>query len=97
VLFVGRDRLVAIDRALSALRWQRKAQERWSSRVPLLHRDGTVVVAGTRGEVVAYSLADGREQWRRTLKGKVRSVGYADGCFYAGTQEGPLYAWRAEE
>ncbi|MBU0639194.1 MAG: PQQ-binding-like beta-propeller repeat protein [Planctomycetes bacterium] len=96
LLFGGRDLLLCLDRALTQVRWRRAAQEHWTTHLPLVYGD-TVVVAEETGQVRAYSITAGQPRWQRSLEGNIRTIGRARPWCYAGTQEGQLFAWRADE
>lgn len=96
VVFAGTERLVCVERSLARICWERKTNERWNSKGPVVV--GPLVLAGTaEGLVTALRLADGTPVWSRRVDGEVRSVNFIDGCVYVGTLGGVLYAWRADE
>lgn len=96
LVFAGRNRVVCLDPLLKKVRWQQKTVGRWRSKGFAVR--GELVLAGNNtGEVIALDSADGTPRWRRTLTGDIRSVGGSGELMYAGTFEGMLYVWRAED
>ncbi len=83
--------LVSLDRNVMRVRWRVNAEKNWlTSRVFIW---GDLVVLGTlSGEISAFCTNTGAQVWSRTVKGRVRSIGGAEGTLLVGTQSGDLYA-----
>lgn len=84
-------RLLAVDRALTTVRWQQTSSN-WQRR-PLV-RHGSVLVGNPSGEVFAFALSTGIEQWSHRFEGIITSIGSSHDLLYVGTQEGVVYAFR---
>ena len=64
----------------------------WSVTRPYLWRS-TVLAGNEEGEVKAFRLSDGVEQWTIKLKGTIRSFGSDDKVLYIGTLAGTVTAY----
>jgi outer membrane protein assembly factor BamB len=89
----GAQTLLSLDRALKQIRWQQPASSNWSVTRPLHYRS-TVLAGSEEGEVKAFRLSDGAEQWATTLKGTIRSFGVHEEVLFIGTLGGTVYAYR---
>lgn len=90
----GAQTLVSTDTALKQIRWQQPATSNWSVTRPFIWRS-TVLAGNEEGEVKAFRLTDGVEQWTASLKGTIRSFGSDDNVLYIGTIAGMVTAYRA--
>jgi outer membrane protein assembly factor BamB len=85
--------IVAMDSDFERIRWTQKSSPEWATDGPHVTRD--LVIAGNcRGELAAFRVSDGAQRWRLKLKGCIRSVGDSADLFFAGVQEGTVYALR---
>jgi outer membrane protein assembly factor BamB len=85
--------LLSLDPALKHIRWQKPASSNWSLTRPFLWR--AMVLAGNEeGEVKAFRLSDGEEQWTANLKGMIRSLGSDEKVLYIGTIAGTVTAYQ---
>lgn len=89
----GAQSLLSIDRALKKIEWLQPASSSWSVTRPfLLH--STVLAGNEDGDVKAFRLSDGVEQWTVKLKGTIRSFGSDEKVLYIGTLSGTVTAYR---
>ena len=91
VLLAGDDAIACMDLAAARVRWTRAL--RVSSSRPYVWR-GSVLVATTKGELIALRAEDGMPLWTHTFKGIIRGIGQDDRTLYVGTQQGMIYAYR---
>ena len=96
LVFAGKESFICLERSLENVRWAQTGSSPWRSSQPLVI-DRTVLVGDLDGNVVAFDIDTGMQLWARSLCEDIRSLGAADGRFYAGTKEGTLYAWVADE
>ena len=89
----GAQTLLSLDPALKQIRWQQPASSNWSVTRPFLWR-ATVLAGNEEGEVKAFRLSDGAEQWAVTLKGTIRSFGSDKEVLFIGTLGGMVYAYQ---
>ena len=89
----GAQTLVSLDPALRQIRWQQRASSSWSVTRPFLWR-GLVLAGNEEGQVKAFRLSDGAEQWATTLKGTIRSFGGYGEVLFIGTLGGMVYAYQ---
>jgi outer membrane protein assembly factor BamB len=73
--------------------WSQTGEREWTSEQPHVWKQW-LVAGNCRGDVVAYSLADGKVAWEEHVKGCVRSFGDDGSTLYIGVQEGTVYAYR---
>lgn len=89
----GAQVLLSLDPALKHIRWQQPASSNWSVTRPFLWR--AMVLAGNEeGEVKAFRLSDGAEQWTANFKGTIRSFGSDEHVLYIGTLAGTVTAFQ---
>lgn len=96
LVFAGKESFICLERSLERVRWAQTGSSPWRSSQPLVI-EGKVLVGDLAGGVVAFDIDTGIQLWARTLGGDIRSIGAADGLFYAGTKEGMLYAWTVDD
>ncbi|MFY9610217.1 MAG: PQQ-binding-like beta-propeller repeat protein [Blastocatellia bacterium] len=89
----GAQSLLSIDRSLKKIEWRQPASSSWSVTRPFLWRS-TVLAGNEEGEVRAFRLSDGVEQWTIKLKGTIRSFGSDDKVLYIGTLTGMVTAYQ---
>ena len=89
----GAEALLSLDPALTHIRWQQQASSNWSLTRPFVWHS-SVLAGSEKGEVKAFRLSDGAEQWAVTLKGTIRSVGSDSEVLFIGTLGGMVYAYR---
>ena len=89
----GAETLLSLDRSLKQIRWQQHASSSWSLTRPFLWRS-SVLAGSEKGEVKAFRLSDGAEQWAVTLKGTIRSFGSHHEVLFIGTLGGTVYAYQ---
>jgi outer membrane protein assembly factor BamB len=92
----GAQSLLNIDAALSRIRWQQAAATNWSNSRPFIWRS-SVLAGSEEGEVKAFRLSDGSEQWKAGLKGIVRSFGGDDKVVFIGSLSGTVTAYLPPE
>jgi outer membrane protein assembly factor BamB len=85
--------IISADPELKGLRWKQKSTPDWASERPHLWKQ-YVVAGNCRGEMAAFRVTDGQPQWNLSLKGCIRSIGSSGDMFFAGVQEGTLYAYQ---
>jgi len=90
LLLLGPKTLTAFDLQQDRIRWSHRATQEWTSSRPYVWRD--MVLAGDRGRLIAYGLADGATRWAHTLQGMVRGIGTCGDTLYVGTLRGQVYA-----
>jgi outer membrane protein assembly factor BamB len=88
--------VACVEPELGRVRWKQTTPEEISSFRPLVV-DKVVVVGGTGGAVIAYRLEDGREIWRRNVRGAARGLGASAGVLYVGTLRGTVSAIQLPE
>ena len=89
----GAQSLLSVDRALKKIEWRQSVPSSWSVTRPFIWR--STVLAGTEeGEVKAFRLSDGVEQWTISLKGTIRSFGSDESVLYIGTLAGTVTAFQ---
>ena len=90
-------RLVAVDRDLRGVRWERPPPDgsQWTSLEPFVRRH-LVLAGGINGEVIAYRLADGSAAWRADVRGVVKVFSAAADLLLVGTEAGGLYSFRLD-
>ena len=89
----GAQSLLSVDRALKKIEWRQSVPSSWSVTRPFIWR--STVLAGTEeGEVKAFRLSDGVEQWTISLKGTIRSFGSDESVLYIGTLAGAVTAYQ---
>ena len=89
----GGQSLLSVDRSLKKIEWRQPASSNWSVTRPYLWRS-TVLAGNEEGEVRAFRLSDGVEQWTIKLKGTIRSFGSDDKVLYIGTLAGTVTAYQ---
>jgi outer membrane protein assembly factor BamB len=89
----GAQSLLSVDRSLKKIEWRQPASSNWSVTRPFLWRS-TVLAGNEEGEVRAFRLSDGVEQWTIKLKGTIRSFGSDDKVLYIGTLAGLVTAYQ---
>ena len=89
----GADTLLSIDPALKQIRWHQQASSNWSLTRPFLWRS-SVLAGNEKGEVKAFRLSDGAEEWSTKLKGTIRSFGSDKEVLFIGTLGGTVYAYQ---
>lgn len=89
----GAQSLLSIDPALKKIKWRKPAASNWSVTRPFLWRS-TVLAGNEEGEVKAFRLSDGAEQWTANLKGTIRSFGSDEKVLYIGTLAGTVTAYQ---
>lgn len=89
----GAQTLLSLDLALKQIRWQQGASSNWSVTRPFLWQ-GAVLAGNEDGEVKAFRLSDGAEQWATTFKGTIRSFGGHEDVLFIGTLGGMVYAYQ---
>src|SRR5262249_28126967 len=83
--------IVSLSPDLKGGGWTQKSSPEWASERPYVSR-GLVIAGNCRGELAALSVADGKAQWKLTLKGCIRSIGDSGNTLFVGAQEGTVYA-----
>lgn len=83
--------VVSVDTDLKLL-WRQKFFPEWASEQANIWGE-SLIVGNCRGQVVALRKSDGREQWKLSLKGCVRSIGNSDKSVFVGVQEGTVYVY----
>ena len=84
--------LLSVDRALKKIQWRQQVSSGWSVTRPFLWRS-TVLAGSEEGEVKAFRVSDGVEQWAIKLKATIRSFGGDDKVLYIGTLAGTVTAY----
>ncbi|MFY9555317.1 MAG: PQQ-binding-like beta-propeller repeat protein [Blastocatellia bacterium] len=92
----GAQSLLSVDRALKKIEWRQAASSSWSVTRPFVWRS-TVLAGSEEGEVKAFRLSDGVEQWAVKFKGTIRSFGSDDKVLYIGTLAGTVTAYQPEK
>lgn len=91
LVFVGEE-LTSLDWSLKKRLWHQKANGKWRSPRPLIF--GKLVLAGNElGEVYAFQIDDGAQQWKHRFEGIIRSIGSSGPILYIGTKQGIVYAY----
>lgn len=90
----GTSRLVALDAATGAVRWQQETPKEWTTYRPLV--TGSVVIAGNdAGDLCAFDQASGKRRWCRPSGQTPRGLGISrDGILYVGSLSGVVQAFR---
>lgn len=83
--------VLAVDADRGVERWRQSTETSWST-VRLYPWHGAVLAGTGEGELHAFQLSDGSEEWTLTLEGRLRGMGSAGGLLYVGTIDGMLYA-----
>jgi outer membrane protein assembly factor BamB len=92
ILVLVGEELASLDLGLKKQLWHQQANGRWRSPRPLLL--GNEVLAGNElGEVYAFRVTDGAQQWVRNFQGVIRSIGSSGQVLYIGTKQGTVYAF----
>ncbi len=91
VAFLGDEVLASIDLSLKKIRWSAEAPKEWTSARPYLWRG--IVLAGNRGDLVAFRSSDGAREWSHQFPETVRGIGTSDEVLYVGTLKGPIFAY----
>ncbi len=89
----GAQTLLSLDLALKQIRWQQRASSNWSVTRPFLWQ-GPVLAGNEDGEVKAFRLSDGAEQWTTTFKGTIRSFGGYGEVLFIGNLGGMVCAYQ---
>lgn len=89
----GAQTLLSLDLALKQIRWQQGASSNWSVTRPFLWQ-GAVLAGNEDGEVKAFRLSDGAEQWATTFKGTIRSFGGYAEVLFIGNLGGTVCAYQ---
>jgi outer membrane protein assembly factor BamB len=90
LLLLGAKALTALDLVRDRVRWSHSHTGEWTSSRPYVWRD--MALAGDRGRLVAYRLADGAERWTHALEGVVRGIGTYGDTLYVGMFKGQVHA-----
>jgi outer membrane protein assembly factor BamB len=90
LLLLGSKTLTAFDLIHERVRWSHSATQEWTSSRPYVWHD--MALAGERGRLVAYGLADGTMRWTHTLQGMVRGIGTCGDTLYVGMLKGEVHA-----
>ncbi|HEX2121302.1 MAG TPA: PQQ-binding-like beta-propeller repeat protein, partial [Thermoanaerobaculia bacterium] len=90
----GKSRLVALDTATGAVRWEQETPKEWSTYRPLV--TGSVVIVGNDdNDLCAFDRADGKRRWCRPVGQTPRGLGISrDGILYVGSLSGIVQAFR---
>lgn len=90
----GTSRLVALDAATGAVRWEQETPEEWTTYRPLV--TGSVVIVGNDGkDLCAFDRDDGERRWCRPAGQTPRGLGISDdGILYVGSLSGVVQAFR---
>src|SRR5215510_4296690 len=83
--------IVSLSPDLKGVGWMQKSSPEWASERPYVSR-GLVIAGNCRGELAAFSVADGKALWKLNLKGCIRSIGDSGNTLFVGAQEGMVYA-----
>lgn len=87
------SKLVALDAATGAVRWEKETPEGWTTFRPLV--TGFVVIAGSEEKkVCAFSRSDGALRWCRSIGQIPRGLGTAGDTLYVGTLSGKVQVYR---
>jgi len=90
LLLLGSKALTAYDLIRDRVRWSHSNTREWTSSRPYVWRD--MALAGDRGRLVAYRIADGAERWTHALEGVVRGIGTYGDTLYVGMLKGQVHA-----
>lgn len=90
----GKSKLVALDAATGAVRWEQETPEEWTTYRPLVI--GSVVIAGNDAkDLCAFDRAGGKRRWCRPVGQTPRGLGISrDGILYIGSRSGVVQAFR---
>jgi outer membrane protein assembly factor BamB len=83
--------LVALDLSLARKLWHHQPDFTWSATKSHIF-DQTLVTGTEFGELIAYDLVSGDQEWSFELGGAIRSIGSFGDVLYVGTLEGLVYA-----
>ena len=89
LLLLGSRTLTAFDTQRNEVRWSHAASQEWTSSRPYVWRD--MALAGDRGLLVAYGLADGAVRWTHALQGMIRGIGVQGDTLYVGMLDGQVH------
>ena len=87
------SKLVAVDLASHAVKWERTTPREWTTMKPLVH-DGAVIAGTEEKELCAFALSDGEPRWCMSVPQVPRGLGTAEGMLYLGTLNGRVLAYR---
>ena len=88
--------LISLDLSLKKVRWRQKSEPAsWSSPRPYIV-GSTAIVGNNIGEVFAFRLTDGSQQWSHKFKGEMKGIGNSEGVLYVGALKGMIYAYSPE-
>ena len=85
--------LLAFSDEFKQVLWSRISEREWMSDQPHLWRDW-IIAGNCKGDMVAFTAADGKPAWADHVKGCIRSFGHDDSTLYIGVQEGTVYAYQ---
>jgi outer membrane protein assembly factor BamB len=93
----GKSRLVALDAATGAVRWEQETPKEWTTYRPLV--TGSVVIVGNdEKSLCAFDRASGKRRWCRPVGQTPRGLGISrDGVLYVGSLSGVVQAFRVTE
>ena len=90
LLLMGPKTLSAFHLERNRVLWSHSAVQEWTSSRPYVWRD--MVLAGDRGRLMAYGLADGMLRWTHELPGTLRGIGTHGDTLYVGMLKGQVHA-----
>ena len=90
----GKSKLVAIDIATQAIRWEQETPKEWTTYRPLV--TGSLVIVGNEDkDLCAFDRVTGERKWCRTVGQIPRGLGLSkDGILYVGSRNGIVQAFR---
>ena len=94
LISAGKSRLVALDAATGAVRWEQETPGEWTTYRPLV--TGSVVIAGNDAkELCAFDRSSGKRRWCRPVGQSPAGLGISrDGILYVGARSGIVQAFR---
>jgi outer membrane protein assembly factor BamB len=87
--------LFCADLSLSKVLWTERSSRDYTMSRPVV-TGGLVLAGNERGELFAYSLADGAVQWQRKFRGIIASIGSSGQTVYVANSRGVVYAFVVE-